>query len=81
MEDFNYQEEFDFSLILVKKCGEVIKEAFVSGKKVTEKSSATDLVTETDQRVEKMLIDGLKEKFEDTKYFNFYGKVILTEKA
>ena len=71
MEDFNYQEEFDFSLILVKKCGEVIKEAFVSEKKVTEKSSATDLVTETDQNVEKMLIDGLKEKFEDTKYFDF----------
>jgi len=68
MEDFKYQEEFDFSLNLVKKCGEVIKEAFVSEKKVTEKSSATDLVTETDQMVEKMLIDGLKEKFEDTKF-------------
>ena len=63
-----YQEEFDFSVSLVKKCGEVIKAAFNAEKKVTEKSAPNDLVTETDQNVEKMLIGGLKEKFPDTRY-------------
>ena len=31
---FKYTEEFDFSLDLVKKCGEVIKSAFHSKKKI-----------------------------------------------
>ena len=31
---FQYSEEFDFSLDLVKKCGEVIKKAFYSEKKI-----------------------------------------------
>eukprot|EP00090_Calanus_glacialis_P014581 TRINITY_DN23399_c0_g1_i2.p1 TRINITY_DN23399_c0_g1~~TRINITY_DN23399_c0_g1_i2.p1 ORF type:complete len:274 (-),score=86.50 TRINITY_DN23399_c0_g1_i2:34-855(-) len=68
MEQTTYQEEYDFSLELVKKCGEVIKSAFNVEKKISEKSSANDLVTETDQLVEKMLIDGLKEKFPDTRF-------------
>ena len=62
-----YEEEFNFSLDLVKKCGEVIKTAFNAEKKVSEKSSANDLVTETDQLVEKMLIEGLKERFPDSR--------------
>ena len=62
-----YQEEFEFSLELVKSCGELIKNAFYGEKRVSEKSSATDLVTETDQMVEKMLIEGLREKFPDTR--------------
>ena len=62
-----FQEEFDFSLELVKKCGELIKTAFHGEKKVSEKSSATDLVTETDQMVEKLLIEGLRERFPDTR--------------
>jgi len=63
-----YQEEFEFSLELVKSCGELIKNAFYGEKRVSEKSSATDLVTETDQMVEKMLIEGLREKFPDTRF-------------
>ena len=31
---FKYQEEFDFSLNLVKTCGQVIKSAFHSEKKI-----------------------------------------------
>ena len=31
---FQYTEEFDFSLDLVKKCGQVIKKAFYSEKKI-----------------------------------------------
>ena len=67
MEQTTNQEEYDFSLELVKKCGEVIKRAFNVEKKISEKSSANDLVTETDQLVEKMLIEGLKEKFPDSR--------------
>merc|ERR1711990_919285 len=59
----SYQEEFNFALALVKKCGETIKTAFNS-----EKSAANDLVTETDQEVEKALIGGLREKFPDTRF-------------
>ena len=52
----SYSEEFDFSLALVKKCGESIKAAFSAEKRISEKSAANDLVTETDQEVEKTLI-------------------------
>eukprot|EP00092_Neocalanus_flemingeri_P010456 GFUD01011267.1.p1 GENE.GFUD01011267.1~~GFUD01011267.1.p1 ORF type:complete len:278 (+),score=82.81 GFUD01011267.1:111-944(+) len=63
-----YSEEFEFSLDLVKKCGEVIKAAFNAEKKISEKSAPNDLVTETDQLVEKMLIEGLRERFPDTSF-------------
>jgi len=63
-----YQEEFEFSLDLVKKCGKIINEALNEEKKISEKSSANDLVTETDQLVEKMLIGDLKEKFPDSRF-------------
>ena len=61
-----YSEEFEFSLDLVKKCGDVIKSAFNVEKKICEKSGPNVLVTETDPLVEKMLIGGLREKFPDT---------------
>merc|ERR1711892_795371 len=63
-----YAEQFEFSLALVKKCGEVIKAAFNADKKICKKSSHTDLVTETDQLVEKMLIGGLRERFPDSRF-------------
>lgn len=63
---FKYSEEFEFSLDLVRKCGDVIRAAFHSEKTISEKSAPNDLVTETDQNVEKMLISGLREKFPDT---------------
>ena len=82
---FQYSEEFDFSLDLVKKCGEVINRAFYSEKKIrcdstfvssslfhhaifSQKSAPNDLVTETDQEVEKMLITGLGDKFPGSKF-------------
>ena len=73
-----YQDEFDFSLELVKKCGEVIKNAFNVEKKISEKSSANDLVTETDQLVEKMLIEGLKERFPDSRFVKFDLEKIIS---
>ena len=63
-----YSEEFEFSLGLVKKCGEVIKSAFNAEKIISEKSAPNDLVTETDQLVEKMLIGGLRERFPDSRW-------------
>jgi len=63
-----YQSEFEFSLELVKECGKIIKDAFLREKKVTEKSNANDLVTETDQEVEKKLIGGLKAQYPDHRF-------------
>ena len=63
---FVYQEEFSSAVTLVKKCGEVIKAAFHAEKRVSEKSAHNDLVTETDQQVEKMIIEGLREKYPDS---------------
>ncbi|XP_070573926.1 inositol monophosphatase 1-like [Ptychodera flava] len=42
---------------------QVIREAYKLEKRVLTKSSAADLVTETDQRVEKMIISKLKDRF------------------
>jgi len=63
-----FQTEFDFSLNLVKECGATIKTAFTREKKIEEKSAPNDLVTETDQMVEKMLISGLKQQFPEYKF-------------
>lgn len=41
----------------------MVKEAGESEIKVQTKSSAVDLVTKTDERVEKIIIDSLKAKF------------------
>jgi len=65
---FVYQEEFSSALTLVKQCGEVIKAAFHAEKRVSEKSAHNDLVTETDQLVEKMIIEGLREKYPDSMF-------------
>jgi len=65
---FQYSDEYDFALQLVKKGGDVIKSAFHSEKRISEKSAPNDLVTETDQAVEAMLISGLKEKYPDTSF-------------
>merc|ERR1719402_181909 len=67
-EDFSkmaqsFKEEFDVSLQLVKKCGDIILEAFYKKKNVSEKGKPNDLVTETDLEVERRLIGGLREQF------------------
>ncbi|XP_023340872.1 inositol monophosphatase 1 [Eurytemora carolleeae] len=63
-----WDTEFEFALEIVKKVGEIIKNAFLRDKVVTEKSSATDLVTETDQEVERVLIKGLENKFPNYRF-------------
>ena len=47
---------------------QIIKKAFHQKKSVLIKSCDVDLVTETDQAVEKMLIERIKENFPDHKY-------------
>ena len=57
-----FEAEFVFAVDLVKRTGKVIKEAFSREKVVREKSSAADLVTETDQLVEGLLVEALAAK-------------------
>lgn len=47
---------------------QLIAERFSAPKKVEQKSSNIDLVTETDQQVERILIDGLRAKFPSHKF-------------
>nr|AEE62247.1 unknown [Dendroctonus ponderosae] len=62
-------EFFNVVLQLTKKCGQLIKERTSSRtKKVETKSSAIDFVTETDQEVERLLIDGLSKAFPEHKF-------------
>lgn len=57
------QQFFNFAVNLARKAGEVVKEAFYKEKTIDTKSCGTDLVTETDQQVENLIIGHLKEKF------------------
>jgi myo-inositol-1(or 4)-monophosphatase len=52
---------------LILKCGEVLKEGYKDCGKVMSKSTEWDLVTVYDQKIEKILIDGILEKFPDHK--------------
>lgn len=61
-------EYFDAALALVKSSGNLISE-HVNGCKVFEKkSSDIDLVTEIDQKVERLLIDGLSQQYPTHKF-------------
>lgn len=44
-------------------CSQMIREALQSDISVMQKSSPVDLVTETDQKVEQLIIASIKEKF------------------
>ncbi|XP_059476088.1 inositol monophosphatase 1 [Neocloeon triangulifer] len=55
-------------LELVKTAEELIRNGINSAKEVQHKSCEVDLVTETDQQVEKLLISGLRAKFPDHKF-------------
>jgi myo-inositol-1(or 4)-monophosphatase len=64
----NLDEYFKVCLDLTKEAGQVIREAIVKSKQIQTKSSDIDLVTETDQQVEKLLIGGLQKNFPDHKF-------------
>ncbi|KAF7667740.1 hypothetical protein LDENG_00050840 [Lucifuga dentata] len=58
-----WQEAYDQAVAVANTAGEEIRQALENEIKVTTKSSSVDLVTKTDQRVEKIIITSLKSKF------------------
>lgn len=54
-----------FNLVqdVARKAGEMIREAFKQEKRVSTKSSMADLVTESDKKVEQLIISTVKDKF------------------
>ncbi|CAL8313468.1 unnamed protein product [Merluccius merluccius] len=58
-----WKESFDHAIAVARKAGVVIRDALQNEVKVMTKSSSVDLVTQTDQRVEKIIISSVKEKF------------------
>ncbi|KAK7114447.1 inositol monophosphatase 1-like [Littorina saxatilis] len=66
--DHQLREYYTVALEVARKAGEVIKDAFKKEKTIDTKSSAADLVTVTDQAVEKMAFAFLKEKYPSHKF-------------
>ncbi|XP_068200085.1 inositol monophosphatase 1-like [Antennarius striatus] len=65
-----WQEAYDYAVQVARKAGAEIRKAGESEIRVMTKSSTVDLVTKTDERVEKIIIGALKEKFgEGTHHF------------
>ncbi|KAK8730713.1 hypothetical protein OTU49_007883 [Cherax quadricarinatus] len=62
------QECLSVALKLVKQAGDLVRDAIKKKKNIEMKSSAVDLVTETDKAVEKLLITGLSSAFPDHKF-------------
>ncbi|XP_041923056.1 inositol monophosphatase 1-like [Alosa alosa] len=58
-----WQESMDHAVVVARKAGAVIRDALQNEVKIMTKSSSVDLVTKTDQRVEKIIIQSVKEKF------------------
>lgn len=57
--------------LLIKKSFQVVREAIKNEMNVMVKSSPADLVTATDQKIEKMLLSSIKEKYPSHRYFLF----------
>ncbi|XP_019964995.1 inositol monophosphatase 1 [Paralichthys olivaceus] len=58
-----WQNAMDHAVAIARKSGEVIREALRDDRTVMTKSSSIDLVTKTDQKVEHLIIQLVKEKF------------------
>ena len=61
-------EIYVFMKELGKKCGEIIKEAFHQPKTVDTKDGPVDLVTQTDQKVEKIIIESVRNNYPGHKF-------------
>lgn len=61
-------EIISFASSLAKETGEKVVEAFSGISSVSLKSGPADLVTETDQLVERLIIEGIKNKYPDHKF-------------
>lgn len=58
-----WQREYEVAVRVAREAGKVIREAAESEIKVCTKSSTVDLVTKTDERVEKIIFTALKKEF------------------
>uniref|UniRef100_A0A0E9VE24 Inositol monophosphatase n=1 Tax=Anguilla anguilla TaxID=7936 RepID=A0A0E9VE24_ANGAN len=58
-----WKECMDHCLVVTKGAGKMIREALKKEISVMQKSSPVDLATETDQKVEALIISSLKEKY------------------
>uniref|UniRef100_A0A3Q0R5B3 Inositol-1-monophosphatase n=1 Tax=Amphilophus citrinellus TaxID=61819 RepID=A0A3Q0R5B3_AMPCI len=58
-----WESTMDHAVAIARKAGEVVRDALRGDRMVTTKSSAVDLVTQTDQKVEQLIIQSVKEKF------------------
>uniref|UniRef100_A0A8B9KKQ1 Inositol-1-monophosphatase n=1 Tax=Astyanax mexicanus TaxID=7994 RepID=A0A8B9KKQ1_ASTMX len=58
-----WQECMDYCIDVTKEARKMICEALQRDKSIVEKSSPVDLVTETDQKVEELIISSIKKKY------------------
>ncbi|KAJ8418768.1 hypothetical protein AAFF_G00002670 [Aldrovandia affinis] len=58
-----WKDAMDHAVTVAKKAGAVIRHALQNEVKIMCKSSSVDLVTQTDQKVEKLIINAVKEKY------------------
>lgn len=58
-----WQECMDHCVEVTKQAGKMIREALQKDITIMQKSSPVDLVTETDQKVEQLIISSIKEKY------------------
>lgn len=64
----DYDELYDLVIKLVKEAGGLMRERIFRPKDVEEKSCDVDLVTETDQQIEKLFMDGISSRFPDHRF-------------
>uniref|UniRef100_A0A8D8FCF2 Inositol-1-monophosphatase n=1 Tax=Culex pipiens TaxID=7175 RepID=A0A8D8FCF2_CULPI len=64
----NLDECYDHVMGLVEQAGTIIADRNYGEKAVVEKSSNIDLLTETDQQVERLLMDGISGKYPDHRF-------------
>ncbi|XP_070700696.1 inositol monophosphatase 1-like isoform X2 [Pempheris klunzingeri] len=58
-----WQNTMEHAVSAARRAGQVVCEALQDDRKVMTKSSSVDLVTQTDQKVEQLIIQSVKEKF------------------
>lgn len=68
MSSTEIQDYLTTAVEIAKQTGEVVREAFFKDKSLQTKSTFADLVTETDQAVEKQIINSFKEKYPTHKF-------------
>lgn len=62
-ETINLNQVYKTLMTIVPKCGQIIRDAYYKEKVITDKESFADFVTETDTKVEQVLIEFMKQKY------------------